>query len=72
MRRALVLTNETARHPFRSAFVHTERLEREIIEANQGAVAESPPPARSRLREDVSFFVLSYVSGLVIFFGMIV
>jgi hypothetical protein len=72
MRRALVLTTETARHPFRAGFVHTERLEREIFEDAQAVLIAPPNPKPSRLREDVSFFLLSYVSGLVIFFGMIV
>jgi hypothetical protein len=71
MRRALVLTTETARHPFRAGFVHTDFLEREITEAMQ-VVAIPPVAAKpSRVREDVSFFLLSYISGLVIFFGMI-
>jgi hypothetical protein len=55
MRRALVLTNEGARHPFRR---------------------QLPPPtftapAREPLT-DTAFFVMSFISGFIIFFGMIV
>lgn len=68
MRRALVLTNESARHPFRAVFVHSQPLEREIAEMAMAIPNRSAP---SQFREDVSFFLLSYVSGLIIFFGMI-
>jgi hypothetical protein len=55
MKRALVLTNETARHPFRRSM---------------------PQPAiEVQTREpltDGMFFLLSFVSGFIIFFGMIV
>ena len=59
MRRALVLTNEAARHPFRQS------LPTRII-----AVVERQP-----LREpltDYAFFAISFVTGFIIFFGMIV
>ncbi len=66
MRRALVLSSETARHPFRVHFVHTSADDQPIVEEERRTTA-SP----SQLREDVSFFLLSYVSGLIIIFTMI-
>jgi hypothetical protein len=55
VKRAIVLTNEAARHPFRRAL---------------------PPPAMAEeAREpltDGAFFLLSFVSGFIIFFGMII
>lgn len=56
MRRALVLTNEAARHPFR------QRLP---------AFKVGPVPMREPLT-DLAFFGLSFVSGFVIIMGMIV
>ena len=59
MRRALVLTNEAARHPFRQS-----------LPAGIIAVVE-----RQSLREpltDYAFFAISFVTGFIIFFGMIV
>lgn len=55
MRRALVLTNEAARHPFRQ---------------NLPAFRVEPAPAREPLT-DLAFFGLSFVSGFIIFMGMI-
>jgi hypothetical protein len=55
MKRALVLTNEAARHPFRKS------MPQPVIEA----------PTREPLT-DGAFFLISFVSGLIIFFGMIV
>lgn len=69
MRRALILTNDSAGHRFRAAFVYSEPLDRDLPPVADALLAEPAP--RSRLREDVSFFLLSYVSGLIIFFGMI-
>lgn len=55
MKRALVLTNEAARHPFRQIL---------------------PPPVFSAPAHepltDGAFFMISFVSGFIIFFGMIV
>jgi len=56
MRRALVLTNEAARHPFR------QRLPAFKVE---------PLPEREPLT-DLAFFALSFVSCFVIIMGMIV
>lgn len=67
MRRALVQSTETARHPFRVRFLHTSPFDEADRAEEQAVVA----PA-SRVREDVTFFMLSYVSGLIIFFTMIV
>ncbi len=60
-RRALVLTNESARHPFR------QMLPPPVFEP------EDPAPATMAKRpgEDMAFFLISYVSGLIIFMGMI-
>jgi hypothetical protein len=55
MKRALVLTNEAARHPFRKS------MPQPVIEA----------PTREPLTDGM-FFLLSFVSGFIIFFGMIV
>jgi hypothetical protein len=55
MKRALVLTNEAARHPFRQYM--------------------PPPVITVPTREpltDGAFFMVSFVSGFIIFFGMIV
>jgi hypothetical protein len=55
MKRALVLTNEAARHPFRRSMPQ--------------------PVIKVQTREpltDGMFFLLSFVSGFIIFFGMIV
>jgi hypothetical protein len=55
MKRALVLTNEAARHPFRQSM--------------------PPPVIAAPTREpltDGAFFMVSFVSGFIIFFGMIV
>lgn len=71
MRPALVLNTESARHPFRAAFAHTDLLDRELFEKNQDAETASVEANPSRLREDFAFFLVSYVSGLIIFFGMI-
>lgn len=55
MKRALVLTAESCRHPFRRSLpaLRIERLPKEKL-------------------SDVAFFCASFVSGFVIFFGMIV
>ena len=55
MRKALVLTNEAARHPFR------QQLGPPVF-----AVLEREPLS------DTAFFVMSFISGFIIFFGMIV
>jgi hypothetical protein len=61
MRRALVLTSESARHPFR------QRLPRHVL---------APlPPAEIAKREPVTdtvFFLTSFVASFIIIFGMIV
>jgi hypothetical protein len=55
MKRALALTNEAARHPFRQSM--------------------PPPVLATPKREPLTngaFFMISFVSGFIIFFGMIV
>ncbi len=54
MRRALVLTNEAARHPFRQ---------------NRPAFKVEPLPPPGRLT-DLAFFGLSFVSWFIIIMGM--
>jgi hypothetical protein len=55
MKRALVLTNETARHPFRKS------MPQPVIEV------QTREPLTNK-----AFFMISFVSGFIIFFGMIV
>jgi hypothetical protein len=59
MRRALVLTNEAARHPFRQYLI----LERE---APPGSAKAKPKPS-----SDLTFFGMSFMAFFVIIFGMI-
>ncbi len=55
MKRALVLNNEGAKHPFRSTLP---------------LLAFAPITARPP-RSDLAFFTISFVSGFIIIFGMI-
>jgi hypothetical protein len=59
MRRALVLTNEAARHPFRQTLL-PER-----------ASPPSPEPEKSNRSSDLAFFGMSFTAFFVIIFGMI-
>jgi hypothetical protein len=58
MRRALVLTNEAARHPFRQSL----RPERQW----------SPKADDKPERTDLAFFGISFASFFIIIYGMIV
>jgi hypothetical protein len=60
MRRALVLTNEAARHPFR------QTLNR------PAATRATLYAAHNRKRTDLAFFATSFVGFFVIIYGMIV
>jgi hypothetical protein len=57
MRRALVLADESFRHPFRQRIATFPGW-------------RTPTPKRDPL-SDRQFFVLSFVSGFIIFYGMI-
>jgi hypothetical protein len=59
MRRALVLADESFRHPFR-----------QIAATLPGWRSPPPKPKRDPL-SDRDFFLLSFVSGFIIFYGMI-
>jgi hypothetical protein len=72
MRRALVLTTDTARHPLRQRIAPTgwatdlpEPIPDEAVRA-QNAVRKGPS------REDIGFFLTSFVSFFIIIYGMIV
>lgn len=56
MKRALVLTDDVTRHPFRRHFLE---------------VAETPRRAVKPAMGDTAFFLLSFVSGFIVFYGMI-
>jgi hypothetical protein len=58
MRRALVLTNEAARHPFRQSLPPERQW--------------SPKKKAKPERTDLAFFGISFVSFFIIFYGMIV
>jgi hypothetical protein len=60
MRRALVLTNEAARHPFRQT-LNRPRATRQTLFASA-----------ERRRSDLAFFGLSFVSFFIIIMGLIV
>jgi hypothetical protein len=66
MRRHVSLTNEWARHPFRARTLLLEPMHDDpVTEA-----ALTPPPV-SQLREDLTFFLVSFAAGFIIIFGMI-
>lgn len=58
MRRALVLTNEAARHPFRQSLPPERQW--------------SPEKEAKPERTDRAFFAISFVSFFVIIYGMII
>jgi hypothetical protein len=60
MRRALVLTNETARHPFRQHL---------ILERDPPDEVQAKPKAERT--SDLAFFGMSFTAFFVIIFGMI-
>jgi hypothetical protein len=62
MRRALVLTNEAAKHPFRQSL----RPER------QWAPRQAPQQKGAPERTDLAFFGISFLSFFIIIYGMIV
>lgn len=72
MRRALVLTNEAARHPFRQS------LPASIFSVRNEEVAATllSPTAAPRLSwkpgEDTTFFAASFAAGFVLFYGFII
>lgn len=74
MRRYLVLTTESARHPFRAGlpsacFV----MAADEVPAPEAVAPEAvAPPAPRAALGDLGFFVMSFVSGFIIIFGMIV
>lgn len=58
MRRALVLTNESARHPFRQT-LNLPKATRESLFANA-----------ERRRSDLAFFAMSFASFFIILSGL--
>jgi hypothetical protein len=60
MRRALVLTNEAARHPFRQT-LNRPRATRQSLYSSV-----------KRQRSDLAFFGLSFVSFFIIIMGLII
>jgi hypothetical protein len=58
MRRALVLTNEAARHPFRQKLPPPRQW--------------TPPKEAKSERTDFAFFGISFASFFIIIYGMIV
>lgn len=79
MRRYLVLTTESARHPFRAGlpsacFVMAadEVPAPEAVAPEAVAPEAVAPPAPRAALGDLGFFVMSFVSGFIIIFGMIV
>lgn len=74
MRRYLVLTTESARHPFRAGlpsacFV----MAADEVPAPEAVAPEAVVlPAPRAALGDLGFFVMSFVSGFIIIFGMIV
>lgn len=72
MRRALVLTNEAARHPFRQSLPASIFS----IRKDEQAVTLVAPAAKTRFSwkpgEDASFFAASFAAGFVLFYGFII
>ncbi len=61
MRRALVLTTESARHPFR-----------QITPMHVFAPITDPTPETREPVTDLAFFLTSFTAGFIIFLGMII
>ena len=69
MRRYLVLTTESARHPFRAGLPSACF----VMAADEVPAPEAVAlPAPRAALGDLGFFVMSFVSGFIIIFGMIV
>lgn len=72
MRRALVLTTDTARHPLRQRIAPSgwavDLPEPLLLQEVQPRKAAGKGPSR----EDVGFFLTSFVSFFIIIYGMIV
>ena len=72
MRRALVLTNEAARHPFRQslpASIFSVRKDDDTVTMATPSVA---PRFSMKLGEDAGFFAASFAAGFVLFYGFII